>query len=121
MKMQDVLDTNPRIIANQLLNSSLADIKLFSDVLHKDCLCDDHHGPHDLHVTRVILLDNFRKLFDLFDHNPQFMHNVRMINELLGFFSAEMQRQQDFITDVHLRNWAYPGKVGENDSAITQS
>jgi hypothetical protein len=45
--------------------------------------------------------------------------NPRMINELLAFFSMEMERQKDFVVDIHLRNWALPLEEGGNGSTVT--
>lgn len=117
--MEHVLDMNPRMHAKRIMDRSSNDIRMYAQIMQKDCPCEDHEGPHDLHLSRIQLYENYHRLSGIFDHYTEISNNPRMMNELLAFFFMEMERQKDFVVDIHLRNWALPFQGNEHGSTVT--
>lgn len=107
----DVLDINPRTIAKHLMEKGMRHIRLFSETLHKDCRCVDHEGPHEPHVSRLRLLENYGRLHQAMENYGITPANIRLVSDLLMFFDAEMDRQSDLITDSRLNAWAYSNRT----------
>lgn len=100
------LDTNPRIIAKMLMEKSMRDVKMYASLSIKDCPCIDHDGSHEIHASQIRLMENFSRLHDSFNSFVGHQNADRLAADMLLFFEAEIERQMDLSTEVHLASWA---------------
>lgn len=109
----DVLSINPKIFAKHLMEKGMRHIRLYAETLHKDCRCPDHDGPHEPHVSRLRLMENYSRLHDAIEHYGITSSNIRLVVDLLMFFDLEMDRQSDLITDSRLNAWSFGNRTSE--------
>lgn len=113
------MEANPKFIAKRLMDRSLREVKIVADLLQKDCECTDHIGPHDIQLSRIRLLENYHKLSDVFDYYPILTQNPRAINELFGFFAAELERVEDLKGDINVLAWMNPARSNQDNGDTT--
>lgn len=100
---------HPRDRANEILRKFDRQLTFLSAELPIDCECVDHIGPHQVHLSRTILLSNFKILFDHLEHCTLNESNSILINAIFDVFDAEMMRQIDLMSELPLlasRHWS---------------
>lgn len=94
--------THPQEKANGILTKLNRQLSFLATELPIDCQCEDHIGPHQVHLSRTILLSNFKVLFDHLQHGQINEFTAQVINAVLDVLDSESQRQVDLMSELPL-------------------
>lgn len=105
---------HPREKAADLLKKLEKQLIFLSVELPIDCECVDHIGPHQVHLSRTILLSNFKVLYDHIEYAASNKMALNFISAVIDVIEAEVHRQSDLLNELPVltsRYWSRKTKI----------